>query len=74
MGIARVEGGGGIDPALPGMALGWVEAAMVVEKAWHYEDAGVVELKSEWREDAGMKSRMRRRGRTGESRSVDPDY
>lgn len=54
--MARVEGGGGIDPALPGMALGWVEAAMVKE-AWYYEEAGVVKLMSEWREDAGMKSR-----------------
>lgn len=27
--MARAEGGGGIDPALPGMALGWVEAAIL---------------------------------------------
>lgn len=74
MGIARAEGGGGIDPALPGMALGWVEAAMVLEEARHYEDAGDVELMSEWREDAGMKGCRRRRRRTGESRSVDPNY
>lgn len=44
LGMASVEGGGGIDPALPGMALGWVEAAMM--KAWYYEDAGAVELMS----------------------------
>ena len=56
MGMARAEGGGGIDPALPGIALGWVEAAMLMEEARHYEDAGVVELVSEWREDAGMKN------------------
>lgn len=71
--MARVEGGGGIDPPLPGMALGWVEAAMVKE-AWHYEEAGIVKVMSEWREDAGMKSRRRRGRRTGESRSVDPNY
>ena len=56
------------------MALGWVEAAMVLEEARHYEDAGDVELVSEWREDAGMKGCRRRRRRTGESRSVDPNY
>ena len=61
--MARVEGGGGIDPALPGMALGWVEAAML--EAWHYEDAGAAELESEYRGDAGMKSRKQRRRRTG---------
>lgn len=33
--MARVEGGGGIDP-LPGIALGWVEAAML--EVWHYEE------------------------------------
>jgi len=44
LGMARVEGGGGVDPALPGMALGWVEASMV--EAWYYEDAGAVELMS----------------------------
>ena len=43
--MARVEGGGGIDPALPGMALGWVEAAIL--EAWHYEEVGVVKLMSE---------------------------
>jgi hypothetical protein len=53
--MARVEGGGGIEPALPGMALGWVDAAML--EAWYYEDAGAVELMSKWQEDAGMKSR-----------------
>ena len=59
LGMARVEGGGGIDPALPGMALGWVEAAIL--EAWHYEEAVVVKLMSEWREDAGMKSRRQAR-------------
>ena len=45
--MARADGGGGIDPALPGMALGWVDVAMVEVEAWHYEDAGVVELMSQ---------------------------
>ena len=54
--MARAEGGGGIDPALPGMALGWVEAAMLMEEGWHYEDAEVAERVSKWREDAGMKN------------------
>ena len=53
--MARAEGGGGIDPALPGMALGWVEAAMLMEEGWHY-DAEVAERVSKWREDAGMKN------------------
>jgi hypothetical protein len=61
--MARAEGGGGIDP-LPGMALGWVEAAML--EAWHYKETGLVVVVSKWREDAGMKSRRWPRRRAGE--------
>jgi hypothetical protein len=40
--MARVEGGGGIDP-VPGMALGWLAVAML--DGWHYS-AGLVKAMS----------------------------